>query len=138
MHCYCTAESETGQVLYILSTFLTAQVLTLSTFAFTFTSVVTDSRKSQRFNLKLPMTLLRCGGKAVERPYETSNISSTGVLFRTDGEMAIGDPVEYVLTLAPPMGPRKSVQLHCLGKVVRAVESEAVAATIERYEFVRV
>ena len=127
----------TTQVLYLLSTFLTAKVLTLVRFAYTFTSVVNDSRKSQRFNLKLPMTLLRCGGKAVEQPYETSNVSSTGVLFRADGEMTIGDPVEYVLTLAPQMGPRKQVQLHCLGKVVRHADSEAVAATIERYEFMR-
>lgn len=112
--------------------------MTLARFAYTFTSVLNDSRKSQRFNLKLPMTLLRCGRQAMaEQPFETSNISSNGVLFRTALDMEVGSPVEYTLTLAPAMGPRKAVQLHCLGKIVRRAEAEAVAATIERYEFVR-
>ena len=87
--------------------------------------------------MKLPMTLLRCGGKPFEQLCETSNISSTGVLFQAGEGMEIGDPVEYVVTLAPQMGPRKQVQLHCLGKVVRRLETEGVAATIERYDFVR-
>jgi hypothetical protein len=100
-------------------------------------TVLNDSRKSQRFNLKVPMTLLRCGGQAVERPFETANISSSGVLFRTEQMMEVGSPVEYELTLAPAMGPRKAVRLHCMGTVVRQVDAEAVAATIERYEFVR-
>ena len=87
--------------------------------------------------MKLPMTLLRCGGQVVQQPFETANISSNGVLFKTGLEMEIGAPLEYLLTLAPAMGPRKQVQLHCLGKVVRHADSSAVAATIERYEFVR-
>ena len=112
--------------------------MTLVRFAYRFTSVVNDSRKSQRFNLKLPLTLLRCGGLPVEQPSETSNISSNGVLFQSGIEMQVGAPLEYVLTLAPSSGANKpAVQLHCLGKVVRRTEAEAVAATIERYEFVR-
>ena len=99
--------------------------------------MVNDSRKSQRFNMKLPMTLLRCGGLPVEQPFETSNISSTGVLFRSGIDIEIGSPVEYVLTLTPGSGVKKPVQLHCLGKIVRHAEAERVAATIERYEFVR-
>ena len=83
------------------------------------------------------MTLLRCDGQSVEQPYETANVSSGGVLFRTGLEMKVGWPLEFMLTLAPAMGPREAVQLRCLGKVVRRAETEAVAATIERYEFVR-
>ena len=83
------------------------------------------------------MTLLRCGGQAVEQSSMTSNISSTGVLFNTGVEMEVGVPLEYTVTLAPAMGPRKQVQLHCLGKVVRHDEMNVVAATIERYEFMR-
>ena len=83
------------------------------------------------------MTLLRSGGQAVEQPCATSNISSNGVLFGTGLEMEVGTPVEYTLTLAPAMGPRKAVRLHCLGKVVRCAEAESVGASIERYEFVR-
>ena len=83
------------------------------------------------------MNVLRCGGQAVDQISETSNVSSTGVLFRTGLEMEVGSPLEYILTLAPAMGPRKQVQLHCLGRVVRRVEAVAVVASIERYEFVR-
>lgn len=111
--------------------------MTVVLFGYTFNSVVNDSRKSQRFNLKLPMTLLRCGGMPVEQPSETSNISSNGVLFKSGIQMEVGAPLEYVLTLSPGAGAKKPVQLHCLGKVVRRGETEAVAATIERYEFVR-
>ena len=67
----------------------------------------------------------------------TSNISSTGVLFNTGVEVEVGTPLEYTLTLAPALGPRKRVQLHCLGKVVRRGEMNDVAVTIERYEFMR-
>jgi hypothetical protein len=114
-----------------------ALFLTLVPFAYTVTSV-DDLRKSQRFNLKLPMTLLRCGGQTVEQPSETSNISSNGILFRSGIAMKIGSPIEYVLTLAAGAGVANAVRLHCLGKIVRHAEPEAVAATIERYQFERV
>lgn len=88
--------------------------------------------------MKLPITLVRCDGSTLEQNSFTDNISSTGVLFHTDRKIDVGASVEYVLTLSPAMGPRKSVQLHCLGKVVRQGTDDSVAATVERYEFVRV
>jgi hypothetical protein len=87
--------------------------------------------------MKLPMTLLRCAGQPVEQAARTSNVSANGVLFEGASDVAIGSPLEYLLTLTPAMGPRKAVQLHCLGKVVRKADSGATAATIERYDFVR-
>ena len=99
--------------------------------------MATDSRSSRRFNLRLPVTLLRCGGQTVEQQSETANVSSNGVLIRTSLDMEIGAAVEYIVTLTPPIGARKTVQLHCLGKVVRRDESNGVAATIDRYLFVR-
>ena len=84
------------------------------------------------------MTLLRCGGHDVGQRLETSNISATGVLFRTGLEVEVGATVEYVVTLAPATGTREQVRLHCFGRVVRRAEAEAIAATIERYDFVRV
>jgi len=83
------------------------------------------------------MTLLRYAGRPVEQPFETTNISSTGVLFRSGVELAVGLPLEYELTLAPGLGMKRAVRLHCLGKVVRLTEEQGVAATIERYEFMR-
>jgi hypothetical protein len=85
------------------------------------------------------MQLLRCGARASESFAQTANVSSNGVLFHSDVAPQIGDPVEYVLTLSPEIGQRKSVRLHCMGKVVRHDEdTHAAAATLERYEFMRV
>jgi hypothetical protein len=74
----------------------------------------------------------------------TKNISSCGVLFTTVREPDLGGPIEYIITLNHE-GPQP-VNLRCVGKVLRAeptieVDPDAkafeIAATLERYEFVR-
>lgn len=71
----------------------------------------------------------------------TKNISSGGVLFTSESEPEVGTSIEYVITLAGPAD--QSISLRCIGKVVRysPVESAEhvfdVAATLERYEFIR-
>jgi hypothetical protein len=59
--------------------------------------------------------------------------------------MTVGDPIEYVLTLPTGREPVR-VRLHCVGTVLRMEERQAmrenerafhVAATLDRYEFVR-
>lgn len=73
----------------------------------------------------------------------TSNISSTGILFTADKQPDIGGPIEYVVTLNSGHGG--PVTIRCIGKVVRAEKMQLpahahrykVAATLERYEFVR-
>jgi hypothetical protein len=45
--------------------------------------------------------------------------------------------VEYVITLPTSPGEGERVRLHCIGKVVRFARKAEVAATLERYEFVR-
>ena len=76
------------------------------------------------------------------QPGLTKNISSGGVLFTLEKEPELGGSIEYVITLGGPS--EQIVNLRCIGKVVRckrsADSSEAafdVAATLERYEFVR-
>ena len=74
-------------------------------------------------------------------------MSSTGVLFATDAKIEVGEPIEYVISLAPSSETPNGVNLHCLGKVTRldtpadgwqdAAMPFAVAVTLERYEFVR-
>ncbi len=53
--------------------------------------------------------------------------------------MDVGDPIEYTITLNDEQPCR--VTLRCLGTVLRSErdtsEALAVAATLERYEFVR-
>src|ERR1051326_4458154 len=101
-----------------------------------------EQRRTKRFKLQLPLSITRTGAERVALPGETRDISAGGVLFTTDAEPTSGS-IEYVITL-DHQGP---VHLRCIGKVVRcqrdhAAESPAspsyvVAATLERYEFLR-
>ena len=77
---------------------------------------------------------------------ETRNMSSGGVLFTTDVPVAVGDSIEYMITLPTGSSSSGLVRLKCMGKVTRfdpqvlespAKRSNSVAATLERYEFVR-
>lgn len=92
-----------------------------------------EQRKAQRFDLKLPFELVH--NHALRTSGETKNISSVGVLLGSETILEPGDSVEYMITLPSPSQP-DGVHLRCLGKVVRRNESE-LAATLERYEFVR-
>jgi len=97
-----------------------------------------EQRKAQRFELKLPLELIRKGSQPLSEHGETRNLSSVGVLFEAGATLRIGEPVEYMITLpGTPEGSDNRVRLHCLGKVVRFSPEAGVAATLERYEFVR-
>jgi hypothetical protein len=97
-----------------------------------------EQRKARRFELRLPFELVRSGSKPLSEVGETRNLSSVGVLFQSDASLRIGEPVEYMITLpAPPKKGEVGVRIHCLGKVVRFAKKTEVAATLERYEFVR-
>ncbi|HKE26405.1 MAG TPA: PilZ domain-containing protein [Bryobacteraceae bacterium] len=105
-----------------------------------------EQRRTRRFQLQLPLSITRTGAERVAFPGITKNISSTGVLFTTDQDADLSNSsIEYVITLNHE-GPQM-VNLRCVGKVVRCERDEAayaesplayeVAATLERYEFVR-
>jgi hypothetical protein len=106
-----------------------------------------EQRKAKRFEMKLPLKVVRNGARPFSGAGETRNLSSAGVLFATDTKIELGEPIEYVITLSPTGGVPNPVDLHCLGRVTRldatALESQngallfEVAATLERYEFVR-
>ena len=107
---------------------------------------VADQRRTKRFELHLPLKLLRAGSRQVNEVAETRNLSSGGVLFTSDEEIQIGEPIEYIITLPSKPGEKEKVKLHCVGKVIRldkargdsdAKTVRSVAATLERYEFVR-
>jgi hypothetical protein len=97
---------------------------------------VVEQRKSKRFELNLPLEIVRAGAQSVSRLGETRNLSSSGVLFGADVPIAIGEAVEYVITLPVSQNGQEGVRLRCMGKVVRH-ESAAAALTLERYEFIR-
>jgi hypothetical protein len=97
---------------------------------------VTDQRKAIRFDLKLPVELLRAGTVPEPRIAETRNLSSNGVLFIADVALPVGETIEYFITL-PVAHAQRQVRIRCVGKVVRHDGGNGMAATLERYEFVR-
>ena len=104
-----------------------------------------EQRRTRRFQLQLPLSITRSGAERMILAGFTQNISSSGVLFTTKREPDLGGPIEYVIALNRE-GPQ-SVSLRCMGKVLRADRigtspgeddtSFRIAATLERYEFVR-
>jgi hypothetical protein len=91
------------------------------------------------------MSVTRFGGERMTLPGVTLNISSSGVLFESESEPDLGGPIEYTIVLNRE--GTDAVCLRCMGKVIRTGKMEApahepaanfeVAATLERYEFVR-
>jgi len=103
-----------------------------------------EQRRTRRFQLELPLSITRAGAERVAFAGLTKNISSTGVLFTSAAAPDPGGPIEYVITLHE-VGPQP-VSLRCMGKVIRSERMFSngdgrrafeVAATLERYEFVR-
>src|ERR1035437_3588517 len=103
-----------------------------------------EQRRTRRFKLQLPLSITRSGAERIALAGFTKNISSTGVLFTAEREPDLGGPIEYIITLNHD-GPQ-AVNLRCIGKVVRAERTETgrddipayqIAATLERYEFIR-
>jgi hypothetical protein len=97
---------------------------------------VIEQRKHQRFDLRLPFQIV-ASGKNIKTTGETKNVSSSGVLFTSKAPVAVGDPIEYMITFPKAPGSRSEVRLRCVGKVLREDDQSAFAATLERYEFVR-
>ena len=102
-----------------------------------------EQRRAKRFDLELPLEIVRAGSERISETGTTRNISSGGVLFMAAREMEIGGPVEYVVTLTS--GNSGVVNLRCMGKVLRQhrsaseepMDSVEVAISLERYEFLR-
>jgi hypothetical protein len=106
-----------------------------------------EQRRTQRFELRLPIELIRTGSAALGHLSETRNLSSSGVLFTSEAQLPVGEPIEYTITL-PTGKDARGTKLRCIGTVIRmesrggrtipeSAESFSIAATLERYEFVR-
>ena len=84
----------------------------------------------------MPVALTRAGASRLADAGFTKNISSRGVLFTAERELDVGGSIEYIITLIDESS--NPVSLRCVGKVVRQEKGDgAVAATMERYAFVR-
>jgi hypothetical protein len=104
-----------------------------------------EQRRTRRFKMQLPLSITRAGAERVTLAGLTRNISSSGVLFTTERAPDLGGPIEYIITLNHD--GTQSVNLRCIGKVLRTERMDSpadsgtkafqIAATLERYEFVR-
>jgi hypothetical protein len=77
-----------------------------------------------------------------EKTVQTRNVSSSGVYFEFAAPLDVGTALEFVLTLPEQITKGNAVRIKCVGKVVRVDPNKqegslGVAATIERYEFLR-
>jgi len=104
--------------------------------------IETERRTTQRFSIRLPLTVRWTTGSAVgEMKTESRDVSSRGVYFFLPKEVKEGSPVEIVLTLPNEITLAGPVRVRCLGRVQRtenkAEGSVGVVAAIERYEFLR-
>jgi hypothetical protein len=102
-----------------------------------------EQRRTRRFELDLPLSITRASSVPITVSGRTRNISSTGVLFSTAaGGSDLSGAIEYIITLYHD--GVQPVCLRCVGKVLRAYREAGsigssceIAATLERYEFVR-
>jgi hypothetical protein len=101
-----------------------------------------ERRSSRRFLMRLPL-MVRWTDESVvgEANTESREVSSRGLYFHLPKGLKSGSPVEIVMTLPHELTQAGPVRVRCLGRVLRSSPQEtgqvAVAAAIERYEFMR-
>ncbi len=103
-----------------------------------------DRRAHRRFSIQLPVEVRvpAAGQEAAAEHTSTKDISARGLYLSLSRNLRRGDRLECVLTLPPEITQGSSIQVRCLGRVVRVERPGkegrmGVAATIERYEFLR-
>ena len=89
--------------------------------------------------MSLPLLMPRPEGP--EGLLKTRDVSSGGVYFEVDEAPQPGSKLEFVITLPTEITLTGPVQIRCIGKVIRVDHGSGgqvgVAATIDRYEFLR-
>lgn len=104
---------------------------------------VSDKRRARRFPMTLPVAIRLEEIAGQEKTVQTHNVSSSGVYFEFASPINVGTALEFVLTLPEQITKGSAVRIKCVGKVVRVDQNKpdsdtlGVAATIERYEFLR-
>jgi hypothetical protein len=101
-----------------------------------------ERRTTQRFQMRLPLTVRWTTGAAVgETSTESRDVSSRGVYFFLAKDVKEGSAVEILLTLPNEITMAGPVRVRCLGRVQRTETRDqgaiGVVAAIERYEFLR-
>ena len=104
----------------------------------------TEKRRAKRFPMRLPVAVKADKQNPDKQVVETRDVSSSGVYFEFSDPLEVGATLEFLLTLPEPITKGSPLRIRCIGKVVRVEKDPpgekghlGVAATIERYEFVR-
>ncbi len=114
---------------------------------------MTERRMARRYDLSLPVNVSLPIENETEEAVETGalshsgqtrDISTRGVYFTMQNELAPGAEVDFTLTLPPEITRGNEVLVRAHGRVVRVdkrdeqdLPSVGVAAIIERYDIIR-
>jgi hypothetical protein len=105
-----------------------------------------ERRRAPRYDLALPI-LVRTGprGRAETIAGKTHDISTNGAYFAFVQELAPGSRLDFAFALPAEITQGTGVWIRGHGRVMRTekkkqngAENKGIAATIERYDFVRV
>jgi hypothetical protein len=99
-----------------------------------------ERRQARRYDVSLPIVMnVHAGAETVQRNGQTRDISTRGLYFVTQDEIAPGTEFELSLTL-----PAGDVFIRARGRVIRIERGKGtngpaigVAATMESYDIVR-
>jgi PilZ domain len=103
---------------------------------------MTDRRTARRYDLSLPV-LIRIPVEQDAHNGKTRDISTRGVYFVIENNLAAGAELDLTMTLPAEVTGGTEVFIRAIGKVVRVEKGvgndghQGVAALIQRYEIVR-
>lgn len=106
---------------------------------------MTERRMARRYDLSLPVNIrLPINREPRSHSGHTRDISTRGVYFMTQRELAPGTEIDFTLTLPTEITRGAEVLVRAHGRVIRVdkrVEEDqdavGVAAVIERYDIIR-
>lgn len=110
-----------------------------------FGGTVTERRTARRYDLSLPVVIRIAEDKgSASRSGKTRDISTHGVYFLIENELAPGAEIDLTMTLPAEVTGGTEVFIRATGRVVRlekkaerSTDRLGVAAVIERYDIVR-
>ena len=92
---------------------------------------MSGTRQSQRFNVRVPLTIRLIDSPSLpEREAESANISSRGVYFSTSFPFRIGERVEILLTMPEEVIGKPVREWRCHGRIVRTQKEAQSTALI--------
>ena len=105
---------------------------------------MTERRTARRYELSLPVVVRGAQQRIEPKNGKTRDISTRGVYFLIDQDLAPGSDLDFTLTLPAEITRGTEVFIRAHGKVVRIEKKQddglvrlGVAAVIEKYDIVR-